>query len=336
MNGKGMILGFFLTLSPTTTCLAQVEGEWLLTVNHGVERLGLMTFEREEGELKAFVDGGPIDFVLQGNRLEMDVDYRDGGGRLLNRHFIGTLSGDSISGTLVAEHDNSTGSWQAERLIPEAALPPAPVDFSGIWSRISAGMEKVHLDYTDSAQAAVDDYHYLDDPALLCNSPGLIRISGWPYPVEIMQTDLQVTILYESFHEVRRIFLDGRDFPESFPNAAMGYSIGHWEGSTLVVESSWLKPSFVDQAGQPVSANARVTERISLSEDGQILRSLLTLNDPENYEKPITRFRQWRSTPETTILDYDCDSYPFFRGLELEGKMDEYWERMRRRRQNYP
>ena len=211
-------------------------------------------------------------------------------------------------------------------------MPPEPVDFSGIWSRISAGMEKVHLDYTESAQLMVNDYSYLDDPGLRCISPALVRISGWPYPLEILQNERQLTILYESYREVRRIYLDGRDFPEDIPASAMGYSIGHWEGSTLVVETSLLKPSFVDQAGQPVSENARVVERISISEDGQNLRSLLTLHDPKNYQRPIIRYRQWRKTPETTILEYDCDSYPFYRGLELEGRLDEFWERMSQQR----
>ena len=139
------------------------------------------------------------------------------------------------------------------------------------------------LDYTPAAQRAVDAYHYLDDPSLRCVSPGLVRISGWPYPLEIVQNDAQVTILYESFHEVRRIFLDGRGYPESLPHRALGYSLGHWEGSTLVVETKMLTAGYVDLAGQPLSENSRVVERMSLSDDGQALRSELTLYDPENY-----------------------------------------------------
>ena len=57
----------------------------------------------------------------------------------------------------------------------------------------------------------------------------------------------------------------------------------------------------------------------------------MTVYDPENYRRPITRHRQWRKTPETVILEYDCDPYPFFRGLEIEGTLPLYWERMRQR-----
>ena len=318
----------FLLLAPVAG--AQITGQWFLTIDHGGERLGILTVEENQGSLEGFIDGGPIDLSLQGSTIEMTADYRDGGGRLLSRHLTGSVANGMMSGTLVAVHDNSSGTWRAEPWRgPSSSAPPAPIDLTGIWSRISAGTEKVHLDYTAAADARIADYHYLDDPALRCISPGLVRVSGWPYPVEIVQNDTQVTILYESFHEVRRIFTDGRDFPDDLPATAMGYSIGHWEGSTLVVETRQLKPGYVDLAGQPLSENALVTEHMSLADNGNILRSLLTLHDPEFYARPITRYRQWRRTPDTAILEYDCDPYPFFRGLELEGTLDEYWQRMR-------
>jgi len=314
---------------------AQISDQWLLTINHSGERLGILTVEGSGNAQQAYVDGGPIAMTVHGNAITMTMDYRDGGGRLLSREITGTIDGNRMSGTLTAPHDGSTGTWRAE---PWAGAtdnaPPAPVDLTGIWSRISAGTEKVHLDYTAAAQARVDAYHYLDDPALRCISPGLVRLSGWPYPLEIMQNDKQVVILYESFHEVRRIFTDGRDFPNDLPATGMGYSIGHWEGDTLVVETRQLRPNFVDLAGQPLSGDAVVTEYISLSEDGNVLRSLLSLEDPAFYQRPITRFRQWRRTPETAILEYDCDPYPFFRGLEIEGTLQDYWQRMRQAARN--
>ena len=70
---------------------------------------------------------------------------------------------------------------------------------------------------------------------------------------------------------------------------------------------------------------------MSLSDDGQRMRSELTLYDPENYNRPITRYRTWRKTPDTVMLEYDCDPYPFFRGLAIEGRLQEYWDRMRQR-----
>jgi hypothetical protein len=222
--------GLLLALSAS----AQVTGQWFLTINHGGERLGILTLEENQGDLEAYIDGGPIELNLQGNSIEMTADYRDGGGRLLSRHLTGTVGNNRMSGTLVAAHDGSTGTWNAEPWDgPTSSAPPAPVDLTGTWSRISAGTEKVDLDYTAAAQSRIDAYHYLDDPSLRCISPGLVRVSGWPYPLEIIQNEQQVVVLYESFHEVRRLFIDGREFPDDLPATAMGYSIAHWEGSTL-------------------------------------------------------------------------------------------------------
>jgi hypothetical protein len=53
--------------------------------------------------------------------------------------------------------------------------------------------------------------------------------------------------------------------------------------------------------------------------------------DQENYRRPITGHRSWRREPDLMILEYDCDRYPFFRGLEIEGTLEQYWQRMRQR-----
>jgi hypothetical protein len=308
-------------------------GDWFLTlVDQGTVHTGILTIEAADGGLAAFVDGGPASFAAGDEPIELEFDTRDGGGRLLSYALRGHWSAKQMEGVLTPPLDAPAGTWRAEPYVEPAPAPPEPVDFTGIWSRTSSGTAKVSLDYTPAAQAAVDAYSYIDDPALRCVSPGLVRVSGWPYPLEIVQNDTQVTVLYESFHEVRRIYLDGRDYPKDQPHRFMGYSLGHWEGSTLVVETRMLLPGYVDLAGQPLSENARVVERMSLSDDRQVMRSELTLYDPENYNRPITRHRAWRRTPEIEILEYDCDPYPFFRGLELEGTLDEYWDRMRQRR----
>jgi hypothetical protein len=311
---------------------ANLVGDWFLTLKErNATHTGLLTIERGGDGLVAYVDGGPATLDLNSETLALTFDTRDGGGQLLEYALSGELDGGSLGGTLTPPGDAPPGTWHAERYAVPKPAPPKPVDFTGIWSRTSSGLARVTLDYTPAAQAAVDGYNYLDDPALRCVSPGLVRISGWPYPLEIVQNDAQLTILYESFHEVRRIFLDDRGYPTDLPHRALGYSVGHWEGSTLVVETKMLTPGYVDLAGQPLSENSRVVERMSLGDDGNELRSELTLYDAENYRHPIVRHRSWRKTPEKTILEYDCDPYPFFRGLALEGKLEEYWARMRQR-----
>lgn len=312
---------------------AALVGDWLLTLHERrAVHTGILTIEASADGLAAFVDGGPATFTLRDSTIELRFDTRDGGGQLLEYELSGRVAGDKLEGTLTPPQNAPPGTWHAERRGVPPPAPPQPVDFTGVWSRTSSGLARVTLDYTPAARGAVDAYHYLDDPALRCVSPGLVRISGWPYPLEIVQNDRQVTILYESFHEVRRIFLDGRSWPADLPHRALGYSLGHWEGSTLVVETTKLTAGYVDLAGQPLSANSRVIERMSLEDGGRVLRSELTLYDPENYRRPVVRHRSWRREPDLMILEYDCDPYPFFRGLEIEGALEQYWQRMRQRR----
>jgi hypothetical protein len=334
---RGLILLAVTTALPTLAAgqAPQLTGDWRLTLKEGGSvSTGLLSFESGDEGLAAFVDGGPVPLSLSDDEISFDIDYRDGGGRFLLRKLEGRIDGLEMSGVLTPPLDAPPGTWSAVKLpaVDTSRLAPAPVDFSGIWSRTSSGTAKVHFDYTPAAAAVVEAYGYLDDPALRCVSPGLVRVSGWPYPLEIVQTPKQVTILYESFHEVRRIWLDRSERPTGVPHRAMGYSLGHWEGSTLVVETELLSAGYVDLFGEPLSEDSRVVERMSLSDDGQMLYSELTLYDPVNYKRPVVRHRSWRKTPDTVILEYDCDPYPFFRGLALEGKLDEYWQRMRQRR----
>jgi hypothetical protein len=321
-------------LSPVALAqTTELAGDWFLTLNERrAVHTGILTIERSGGALLAFVDGGPASLEVKGDAIALEFDTRDGGGQLLSYMLQGRIDGNELKGELTPPLNAPQGTWHATRHVVLPPTSPKPVDFTGVWSRTSSGLARVTLDYTPAAQAAVAGYHYLDDPALRCVSPGLVRVSGWPYPLEIVQNDKQVTILYESFHEVRRVWLDGRPYPENLPHRAVGYSLGRWEGSTLVVETKMLTAGYVDLAGQPLSENSRVVERMSLSADGNTLRSELTLHDAENYRRPITRHRSWRREPELAILEYDCDPYPFFRGLEIEGVLEQYWQRMRQRR----
>jgi hypothetical protein len=334
LSRLGVVAALAAALLPAVAVAqrAELAGDWFLTLNEGRSRhTGILTIERSGDALVGFVDGGPAALEVDGKTIALDFDTRDGGGQLLGYVLRGSIENDELAGELTPPLNAPKGTWHAARYVVPPPTPPKPVDFTGVWSRTSSGLARVTLDYTPAAEAAVAGYHYLDDPSLRCVSPGLVRVSGWPYPLEIVQNDKQVTILYESFHEVRRIWLDGRPYPENLPHRAVGYSLGHWEGSTLVVETKMLTAGYVDLGGQPLSERSHVVERMSLSADGNTLRSELTLYDPENYRRPITRHRSWRREPDLAILEYDCDPYPFFRGLAIEGVLEQYWQRMRER-----
>ena len=233
--GMLTVLGGVLAASAAIAQESALVGDWHLTLNERrAVHTGTLTIESKDGRLEAFVDGGPAPRSSMSTARSSSSSTRATVADSFSvTHSRGRVDGDKLGGVLTPPLDAPQGTWRAARHVVPPPAAAKPVDFTGVWSRTSSGLARVTLDYTPAAQSAVDAYHYLDDPALRCVSPGLVRISGWPYPLEVVQNDTQVTILYESFHEVRRIFLDGRQLPEDLPHRALGYSLGHWEGSTL-------------------------------------------------------------------------------------------------------
>jgi hypothetical protein len=92
-------------------------GRWRLTLDTGrVEHSGLLEVEPEGAELSAFVDGGPVTFEVGRDAIAMEIDTRDGGGRLLSYRLTGAFDGRAMSGTLAPPLDAPEGRWRAERI----------------------------------------------------------------------------------------------------------------------------------------------------------------------------------------------------------------------------
>lgn len=186
----------------------------------------------------------------------------------------------------------------------------AESDLSGMWVSGVGVSDRDSLwptdpPYTEAGLAAQAIAGTEADPAFNCII-GFGRIMSAGFPTEIIQTDKQVTILYEYDHQVRRVFTDDRGHPKKIRQNLMGHSIGHWEGTTLVVETVGFVPSFFRLGGIPYSEDARITERMTLLDDGQTLESLITVNDPKYYTESWDAKKYMTLDPGATILEYDC------------------------------
>lgn len=306
-------------------------GKWVLALESGtITDYGILEIAETEGEWRVFIDGGPVNLLsLADSRIAFDFDWTDSFDLL----HVTELSGDLLAGRIggsMTENGEETGTWFAEPWAahPAAGSDPAPLDLSGTWRSVSRGTHKDAFDLTPAGAAINDAYdRTLDDPHLRCVSGGVIRIEDGPMNYEIIARGDHVLILYEYFGESRRIWMDGRPFPEGIEEAylPMGYSIGHWEGSMLVVETRGMKPTVWDAAGMPVSASAVLIERKYLDEAGR-LHTNYELNDPANYERPVYRHAYRERSPETGLGKYACDPHAFYRSLALEGRLEEYWQ----------
>lgn len=176
-------------------------------------------------------------------------------------------------------------------------------------------------------RALVTDVHSPGEFCLGTGMPGSMLASGG-YPMEIIQRPEQMTVIYEAHTELRRIYTDGRkvDLDDIFPSRN-GFSLGHWEGDTLVVETSKLKEQ-VDQAAAH-SDQAKIVERYRLSKDEQgnkILTAELTMTDPGFYTAPVTVTKRWQAAePGALMIYYECtepDWLDFVDGLRDKAAKD--------------
>jgi hypothetical protein len=159
-----------------------------------------------------------------------------------------------------------------------------------------------------------------DNPDANCLPMGLTQFHMQPQPRKIIQTPNLIIILYEANYGLRYIYMDGRPLPpQGEPQPFWyGYSVGHWEGDTLVVETNNLRgaedgPSdgWLDVRGSPYSEEAKFVERFRRPSFGK-LEIDVTLTDPKSYTKPFTVRINQRFIDEEPI-EFVCNENQQFR-----------------------
>ena len=107
------------------------------------------------------------------------------------------------------------------------------------------------------------------------------------YPVEILETSGQFTIITEAFSEVRRVFMGQPQLPiDEVPPGYYGHSVGRWDGETLVIDTVGIKESVPGYQNIPHSDQMRITERLRLVTP-DVLHNQITIDDPVVLEKPV-------------------------------------------------
>ena len=187
---------------------------------------------------------------------------------------------------------------------------PAQVDLSGIWVsnvRVSDrdSLWPKDLPFTDEGLIAHKKAGTTEDPAFQCII-GFGRIVSAGFPTEIIQTEKQVTILYEYNHQVRRLYTDGRKHPKKVRQTLMGHSIAYWDESTLVVDTIGVKPLFFRLHGVPYSKEAHFTEKIKLLDNDQTLENTILIDDSKFYTKPWEAKIYLSLNNAAKIMEYDC------------------------------
>jgi hypothetical protein len=125
----------------------------------------------------------------------------------------------------------------------------------------------------------------------------------------IVQTPGLMVILYESPNSPHRtIFTDGRELPKDPNPTWLGYSVGRWDGDTLVVDSiGFNEKGWLDVGGHPNSEGLHTTERYHRRDFGHMDLDMV-IDDPKAFTKPFTLHMQKTLSPDTEILEDVCEN----------------------------
>jgi hypothetical protein len=147
-----------------------------------------------------------------------------------------------------------------------------------------------------------------DNPDAHCLPIGFTQLHNHPQPRKIIQTPSLIVILYEANGGVRQIFMDGRPLPGNDPQPWWyGYSIGKWDGDTLVVETTGFRDGgWLDVNGAPLTDAAKITERFRRVNYGN-LDIEVTVDDPKAYTRPWTAVKMHhRLLPGDELIEFVC------------------------------
>ena len=200
---------------------------------------------------------------------------------------------------------------------PAPRAADAHPDLSGLWqlgieigyaANITADLSAKEIQPWAAAlsRTRLEDFGK-DDPEITGCKPGGPRHITRGGLTKIIQTPAIIVFLFEDL-SYRQIFLDGRQMPKDPNPTWMGYSIGRWDGDTLIVETSGFNDrTWLDFAGHPHSEALKMTERFSRPRFGR-LDLQVTLEDPTVYAKPLSMSAGGNFVPDTDLIEYVCEN----------------------------
>ena len=207
-------------------------------------------------------------------------------------------------GDASAARPDLSGVWQKSGggpgLLPVEQEPPM-----ADWARERFSLAKpIHGPRTTEPTEA-------NAPELQCLPMGIPGAYFRPRPFEIVQLADRAVMLFEVDTMWRMIYMDGRDFPEIPLHTWNGYSIGHYEDDTLVIETQHIRgwesaglQRWLDRLGHPFSDELRVVERIRRT-GPEAMQSEITIDDPIAYTRPWTAVMNYRLR-EFELAEFIC------------------------------
>jgi hypothetical protein len=187
----------------------------------------------------------------------------------------------------------------------------------GIWEpngikyliNIAADLKRDEVPFTEAGAAIYKERVATfgkEDPDARCLPSGMPRKDAITSPYKILQSPGLIVFLYESRTTFRQVFTDGRTIPAEFQPTWDGYSVGHWESDTLVVETRGMNGNtWLDSNGHPLSDAMHLTEKFRRPDYGH-MEIEITIDDPKMYTKPWTIKENPHLLVDTDLIEYVC------------------------------
>jgi len=220
-------------------------------------------------------------------------------------------------------HPDLSGLWQPMRLNlgnlkgkgkGKAAPPPrAPGEPPAAqFGDLGAGFEN-GLPYTEWGRKTRDERkgnNSKDNPDAHCQPLGLMQLHTHPFEKKIVQGPGTIVIMYNANNDVRQILTNGQTLPEVGPQLApwwYGYSVGKWEGDTLVVTTLGFRDDvWLDVNGSPLTGSGKLVERFTRVNFGT-LQIDVTIEDPKAYTEPFTVRVTQQLMRDTELFESVCE-----------------------------
>ena len=220
---------------------------------------------------------------------------------------------------IAAKNTPRTKDGKPDLAAPAPRRPDGRPDLTSIWgtespkylANLAADFKPGELPIQPWAEALTKErmtgIHAGEESNANCLPQGVPRIDATPNPFKIVQEPDLVVILYEAFGQFRQIYMDGRSLPKDPNPTWLGYSVGHWDGDTLVVDIMGFNgKTWLDQAGHPTTDALRVTERYHRRDFGH-LHIQVTIDDPKAYTKAWTVTEPMQLLPDTDLIEFVCN-----------------------------
>ena len=197
---------------------------------------------------------------------------------------------------------------------PAPKMPDGKPDLSGVWEHLNSRdaayyLKGIDIPWRPWAEALFKERtgnNQKDNPESQCMPRGVPKADAFDIH-KVVQAPGLILILYEYQTTFRQIFTDGRALPQDPNPTWMGYSVGHWEGDTLVVESNGFNgKAWLSGQGNPTTDALHLTERMRRSDFGH-MDIQITIDDPKAYTKPWTAELHPELIPDTDLLEFVCN-----------------------------